>query len=388
MTRKRTILVLGAAALALCLWLIAQAALESSSDIIEKLPRAEAAAADSSRQAGMDEARPVVGGGAAVLGDTGGSDAESFVESGELDRANLRFQVRWGESGFCGPKARSRTSARAALLATFVPLDGAAYPVLHDPSVDRNVLKDVQEGLDYAVREFPLRYLEAKPAPMTYVYKDVEQLQGVSCVNKATVGYYDGAIHVASDRRYTRWRIKETIVHEYMHHLLIERGVALPMWLHEGLAMQHAQEDWWKDSSLGLVDWLATRHIPFEAMTAAFPYTSDEKFALAVYYQSYMMVQFAQAGRRGDARMAALIEGLAQRKIRPAEAFTFATGLSGSELERAWSDFLAHRSAGPRRLLEAVEQSLQVSPDASQGVRSRVDVPATGLEPQPTHGAR
>lgn len=370
MTRKRAILILGTAALAFYLWLGAEGARESGSDITERLPRAEEGAAEASRQADMDEAQRAAGGGSAVIGDAGGLYAESFAESGEPDRANLRFQVRWGQSGFCGPKDLSRIAARAALLATFVPVEGAASPVFHEPSVDRKVLKDVQEGLDYAVRVFPLRYLEAKPAPVTYVYRDVAQLQSVSCVNKATVGYYDGAIHIAGDRRNAPFRIKETIAHEYMHHLLIERGVQLPMWLHEGLAMQHGQEDWWKDSSLGLVDWLAGQHIPFEAMTAAFPYTSDEKFALAVYYQSHMMLRFAQGRKGGEARLAALIEGLAQRKIRPAEAFTFATGLSGAELERAWGDFLVDRGNETRRFLEAVERSGQGGPDAAPGVEA------------------
>lgn len=128
-------------------------------------------------------------------------------------------------------------------------------------------------------------------------------------------------------------------MHEYIHFLLLERGIRLPMWLHEGMAMEFASERWWNDPALGLMQWLLERHIPFGAMATAFPSTADEKFALAVYYQSQMMFQFAFKDRPGR-RLDALIEGLAQGSVRSSDSFVTAVGLSGDALERAWREFL------------------------------------------------
>ena len=265
------------------------------------------------------------------------------------DRKDLRFQVRWGQQGFCAPKDARRLAARSALLKTFVAAEGSATRVFYDPSVSPRALNDVQGALNYAMHDLPTGSLEPRPAPVTYVYRDADQMLSVSCVDKSAIGYFDGAMHVVGDSRYGGARIHETVVHEYIHFLLLERGVRLPMWLHEGMAMEYSMEHWWEEPSLGLMTWLVGNHIPFREMAKAFPSISDEKFAVAAYYQSQMMFRFAFRGSASQntlrdksvrVELVALLEGLAQGQVRDSEAFSMATGLSGEALERAWSQFL------------------------------------------------
>jgi len=254
----------------------------------------------------------------------------------------VRFRVGWGQKGFCRTKDAARVAERSALLATFVPAEGSADLVFYEPSVSPRAVRSVQQAFDLSVPRLPVGTLKSKSTPKTYVYKDIEQMRSVSCVNKAAIGYFDGAIHVVGDSRYGLSRIRVTIIHEYVHFLLLERGIRLPMWLHEGMAMEFARERWWKDPTLGLMQWLLEQHIPFGAMATAFPSTADEKFALAAYYQSQMMFQFAFKDGAGS-NLDALIEDLALGRVRSSDAFVAAVGLSGDALERAWREFLVEK---------------------------------------------
>lgn len=264
------------------------------------------------------------------------------------DRADRRFQVRWGESGLCGPGDARRAAQRPALLGTFVALDAAGTTVRHDPRVDPvvlgavlSVLRAVQSPSQSPIRRILGREPDRLPPPEVYVYRDVRQMLEVSCVNRSALGYYDGAIHLSGDTRHGIETLKQTVIHEYVHHVLIGLGLEVPMWLHEGLAMELAGETWWVDPSLGLVAWLRDQHLPFETMTGAFPHTADERFALAAYYQSLAMLEFLLE-RRGDDGVAALVRALARGEVAPNEAFS-STGVSGEALEQAWREFLARR---------------------------------------------
>ncbi|WP_257460430.1 peptidase MA family metallohydrolase [Archangium lipolyticum] len=264
------------------------------------------------------------------------------------DRAGRRFQVRWGESGLCGLGDARRVAQRHALLGTFVALGAAGTTVRHDPHVDPVVLREVlsvlgavQSPSQSPIRRVFGRELDRLPPPEVYVYRDVQQMLDVSCVNRAAIGYYDGAIHLSGDPRHGIETLRQTVVHEYVHHVLIGLGIKVPMWLHEGLAMKLAGENWWVDPSLGLVAWLRDQHLPFEAMTGAFPHTADEKFALAAYYQSFAMLEFLW-DRQGDDGVAALVRALARGELDAKEAFS-STGVSGDALEQAWREFLARR---------------------------------------------
>jgi hypothetical protein len=262
------------------------------------------------------------------------------------ERIGTRFDVRWDTPGLCGTQDVWRVSHRDALLLTFSQVSDVATPVFYDPRVDPVVLKEMRWFQNYVVHDMPIPAgLDVVAPPTIYVYKDVDQMLSVSCVNHAAIGYYDGAIHIAGDVHFGFQRIAETLIHEYIHHVLNRLGIRVPMWLHEGLAMKSANEQWWHDPSLGLESWLVEQHLPFVAMVSAFPATADEKFALAVYCQSIMMVEFVseRETRVGAKGLSALITALVQRQVSAAEAFSWSTDLYGDALELAWTEFLTRR---------------------------------------------
>ena len=148
----------------------------------------------------------------------------------------------------------------------------------------------------------------------------------------------DGAIHLpATDPDAYR-----TVVHELVHHVLNALGLRKPMWFHEGLAMFAADERWWEDPRLGLMTWLRSAHLPFPALTEAFPHTADELFAGAAYYQSYQMVSFISA-RSGGSNFFWLVDAIVSGRLAPQTCFGESVGLSGDQLEAAWRGFVLSR---------------------------------------------
>lgn len=276
------------------------------------------------------------------------ASAEFGEFAGRADRADRRFQVRWGENGLCGPGDTRRAAQRPALLGTFVATYAANTAVRHDPQVDPIVLREVLSVLNavQSPSQSPIRRIfgqdfDRLPPPDVYVYRDVQQMLDVSCVNRSAIGYYDGAIHLSGDIRHGLHTLRQTVVHEYVHHVLIGLGLKVPMWLHEGLAMKLAGETWWADPSLGLVAWLQGQHLPFEAMAGAFPHTSDERFALAAYFQSLVMLEFLQ-DRKGEDGVVALVRALVRGELAAKDAFS-STVISSGSLEQAWREFVARR---------------------------------------------
>ncbi len=252
-----------------------------------------------------------------------------------------RFGVRWGQTGLCGDEPLQRLAERrAALLASFNGVRRAGTLIFHDPDAPISFVDAAGEALAQA-RVIATRLLGPRAdvaLPVIYVYASADQMRDVACVNTATQGYYDGAIHLpATDP--DAWR---TVVHEHMHHVLNALGLKKPMWFHEGLAMYAADERWWEDPRLGLVSWLRSAHLPFPALTEAFPHTADELFAGAAYFQSYQMVSFL-AARSGRADFAWFVDGVVSGAFAPQTSFGESVGLAGDQLESAWRGFILSR---------------------------------------------
>ena len=252
-----------------------------------------------------------------------------------------RFGLRWTLPGHCGPGFEHVEASRRALLATFAltTLKGARF--FHDPDIDAMRVHAAGDALARG-RSIATGLLGREAAispPDVFLYATREEMKKTSCVNAATAGYYDGAVHAAADD----FELETTLIHETVHHVLNGLGVTKPMWLHEGLAMFAAQEKWWQDERLGLTRWLRAQHLPFEALALAFPHSSDELFAGAVYYQSFRMVEFVFSSSPDRGGIYRLVLGLRDGSIRAPTAFSQATGLSGEPLEQAWKRFLESR---------------------------------------------
>ena len=146
-------------------------------------------------------------------------------------------------------------------------------------------------------------------------------------------------IHVSVDPSHVPSHVAETVIHEYMHHVLNALGVRQPMWLHEGLAILAADERWFNDWRLQLKPWIRQDHLPFDALVTASPHTADETFAMAAYYQSYLMVQLV-SHRRGEDFFRTLLRYITDGTVTPQGAFIQGVGLPASHLEAAWAEFV------------------------------------------------
>jgi hypothetical protein len=231
---------------------------------------------------------------------------------------------------------------RQGLYARFSQTSIGEASIRHAPEVAAARLREIAEALQ-AARARATDLVDWAPTaepPPVIAYRDDDQMRGVACINQLAIGYYDGSIHLSVDPKHVVRHLRETIVHEYLHHVLSTVGVRLPTWFHEGLAMYAAQETWFTDPRLRLATWLKHEHLPFEAMVPAFPHAADEPFAVAAYYQSFMMVRFLTQ-RRGPAILRALAHDLAARTVAPTAAFSHAAGLSPPDLESAWQQFVA-----------------------------------------------
>lgn len=272
--------------------------------------------------------------------DAGVPEAPSTTpDSGRRKPRDKRFGIRWDDPGLCDDEPRlAMAQRRAELLARFTDVRRADAIIFRDPHVPVSFANAIGDSLLVGRRTLT-GLLGARasgvPFPVIYLYESAEQLRSVACVNTATQGYYDGAIHLpASDPDLHR-----TVVHELTHHALRTLGVTKPMWFHEGLAMYAADERWWEDPRSGLVQWIQREHLPFPALTEAFPHTADELFAGAVYFQSFQMVRFLGA-RAGQPDYGWFVDGLSTGTFDPQAAFGTALALDDATLEREWQRFV------------------------------------------------
>ncbi len=267
-----------------------------------------------------------------------GSPISAESQETDVDGTDRRFKVRWSSQGLCAQRPReSLKEQRSALLASFVPRQFGEAHLLADSRVDTTALNGVAVHLAQArvATQGWVDFPSNVPPPTTIVYFDAPQLRSVACVSEQTVGYFDGALHIAADPALSEASIGQTVVHEYVHFALNALKVPKPMWLHEGLAMQVAGENWWADARLDLPRWIQGSHFPFDAMVFAFPHTADEKFALAAYYQSFRMVGFV-VEQRGPLAIRQVVSSLAAQAISADDAFAFGAGLEPASLEAHW----------------------------------------------------
>jgi hypothetical protein len=232
-----------------------------------------------------------------------------------------------------------------ALLSQFREAHVGSTSFRHSPAVERARLEPIAAFLEQAglIAAELLDWSPAASLPPVIVYRNVDEMRSIACVNEGAIGYYDGSIHLSLERERSERHVRETIVHELVHHVLLSMGVRQPMWFHEGLAMFAAGERWFADPRLGLERWLKQQHLPFDSLTVAFPHTADETFAAAAYYQSFMMLQFVRS-RRGDQVIRALAQDLASGHLSPSQAFTSAAGLAPAQIEPAWRAFIERPS--------------------------------------------
>ncbi|MGQ0508187.1 MAG: hypothetical protein ACT4TC_23055 [Myxococcaceae bacterium] len=212
--------------------------------------------------------------------------------------------------------ARDAGAVRAELLTRFKRMESRGFTIDFDPLVTPEFPLAVLDALSDAEREAVrlLGHLPEVRNPYVVLYKDANQMRSASCVRiESALGHYDGTIHLSSDDQNGIKSLRETILHEYIHHALNELDVESPTWLQEGLAILASGE--------------ARPHaqvtpVDLHSLDRVLTTSTDPRELSAAYLQSLSRVEFLQANLRGGT-LGALV------RDNPARAFP-------PELETAW----------------------------------------------------
>lgn len=214
--------------------------------------------------------------------------ASSAVVSSEPPRPPRRVRVSalqdWSQVGLCtDPTEAARI--RGQLRTRFRHSDPTApFPFYADPRLPEDATAPVLALLDEAQARITALFALTPPPPEVFIYSDKELLRASACINSLVVAYYDGALHViASDPQ-----LRESVLHEYTHHALMQSGLIAPAWAQEGLAMLAARETWWLTSAR--LEAVRDQPISLETMDSSIPYKLSETDALKFYVESAMMV--------------------------------------------------------------------------------------------------
>jgi hypothetical protein len=214
----------------------------------------------------------------------------------------VQLQV-WSEPGLCG--SGEGAAARESLIATFQLWDGAERGQFRvDPRLPLDSIHPILGYLDDAERVVAARLKVRVPRPEMFLYFDQRLLRAAACINSEVVAYYDGSMHVVpSDAD-----VRTSVIHEYTHHALFSSGLIGPAWAQEGMAMNLAQETWWRERR-----WLtALLDHPFsmDDLDDHVPYKLVPDQALQFYAQSAALVACVLDSRHWepDALLAALLQ--------------------------------------------------------------------------------
>ena len=233
---------------------------------------------------------------------------------------------RWSLPGQCsadGPVLQ----ARRRLLESFRPDHAHGVEALVAPSVALGTFLAVAQELRWVTDATASLAQHPISTPPLVIYASLGDLRAHACVQAAAIAYYDGALHVSADT--DAETLRQNLQHEIVHHALRERGVQAPFWLHEGLAMLNAREIWWAERQYGLLSWGLRYHYPFDRMINAPPRSQSTEAALAVYFQSVMMVQ-AVVDHGNYGQIWRLVDALARNDVAAEQAFAW--GLQSNDL--------------------------------------------------------
>jgi hypothetical protein len=149
-----------------------------------------------------------------------------------LDRAGdapSRPRFGWSSPGLCDNRMdlQAQAQRRQALLQTFRREEVKGVAIDHDEGVTAEALEAIRFAIG-RTRQYANYLLGWNPKdflPSIHVYRSVEQLRSVACINGTSIAYYDGALHLAGDPRYTSATLMQETAHEYVHHILVTMGV-------------------------------------------------------------------------------------------------------------------------------------------------------------------
>jgi hypothetical protein len=288
-----------------------------------------------------------------------------LLESLQAEAAH-RLDVLWTRPGRCKDDMGGHKRAeRINYLAQFRAIPSEGHWVRAHPDVEPWVIDEVITNIaDAAERVHSALEMESTEPPIL-IYPDVDSLRRYSCANEVAVAYYDGAIHLAplgqrpalaeaGEARVEALRLslelRQSLSHEYVHHVLVSNGVGKPIWFQEGVATMIAG-DQPRDSFA-----LFKANPPQVSAMIEEPENAASLYEASVYYaQAYMMVEFLErlCLRRSPCGVDELAHAIASGDVLPEDLFDWAANERSSDLSSTaevsvWADYVKYGNFTPR----------------------------------------
>jgi len=295
-----------------------------------------------------------------------GGSAASGVSEAIAGATRTRREVIWRRPGQCAEADDGRDAERAKYLATFKPTPVGRTTIYAHPDAPPSASLAIALQLPGVHRRTTDKlWLSADPPSKVFLYGNVEALQAHSCVGPPSVAYYDGAIHVALDKRLAshremqeRW-LSKSLEHEYVHHVLISNDVFEPIWFQEGAAMMLA-----RDSPPNFVQVARLHPIRLHEMVSARPTQGSAEEARLFYAQSYLMIEFLErlCLNRIGCGSGELVAALKSGRATPETLFDWAVSERAADLVHTsrlplWDDYFERGDFAP-----ATQQALLTRP--------------------------
>ncbi len=198
-----------------------------------------------------------------------------------------------------------------------------AFTVKFEGREERDTARRILRDLDDAYREIGQAMAYYPQEPITVILYTNQQFQDVTRSAAWASGIYDGKIRVPiGGAARNPELLRKVLFHEYTHAVVhgLSRGVAIPAWLNEGLAVYFESDGRsTREESLTRQIRSGTSLIPLSGLHGSFMGLSDAQASLA-YAESYAAVRML-VDHYGPYRIRLLLEDLGHPKEFP-EAFS------------------------------------------------------------------
>jgi hypothetical protein len=194
-------------------------------------------------------------------------------------------------AGLCAD-SDAASEAQDGLRSRFRTLEwGDTARVYVDPRLPGSVDAPFLQELDQAERELASALGVLPQRPDVFAYFDRELLQTKSCADESLSDFYDGALHAVV----TRDGMLQRLLRQYARHALVMRGLIGPSWAREGIALEIAREDAWREPKV--LAGLANTPADLDALEHELPDIASAQQAQLFYARAAAMVSCALSQR-------------------------------------------------------------------------------------------
>jgi hypothetical protein len=298
------------------------------------------------------------------------SPAELTLAQARAHQRERDIDVPWRHPGMCANKPGAAFArARNDYLSSFAPVAAWHTTLYVHPDVPDWAAGAIADSLERTVARVTSKLGLASDPPRIYLYPTVEALRKHSCTSSTAVAYYDGAIHLSTEKASERMRsalsaddrdkpmrirralaeMQPSLTHEYVHHALVSNAIVTPMWFQEGAAMTIAG-----DPPRGYWTLWQKNPVDLRRMVNTFPRQADLPTVTIFNAQAFAMTEFLDSlcWARKTCNLSELAEALVSGQATPETLFEWAIAQRGSDLRHTtrlplWDDYTERGKLGP-----------------------------------------